>query len=119
LALSDPQTVSIGTARTEARVITGERTATYAESSGASSLRVAHSLTKTRKRSLIQLTRFTVYTDPITDLKQELSASVNITIDRPMNGFTEAELLELLSGIATWGSASTNANYKAVLGLQS
>jgi hypothetical protein len=119
LALSDPQTVTIGTARTEARVITGAQTATYAEADGSSSLRIDHQLTKSRKPSLVQITRKKISTDPLTDIKSEISASVNITFDRPLVGFTEAELLELVTGVAAWGSASTNANYKAVLSLQS
>jgi hypothetical protein len=119
LALSDPQTVTIGTARTEARVLTGERTATYAEADGSSSLRIDHQVTRTRKRSLIQLTRKMISTDPLTDIKSEISASVNITFDRPLVGFTEAQLLELITGATGWGSASTNANYKAVLAMQS
>jgi hypothetical protein len=119
MALADPQSITIGSALSLARILTGEQDATYADDTGMFSLRVSHQLTRTRKRSLISVTRKAVVTDPITDLKREVTASANTVFDRPIAGFTEAELLELISGSNAWGSAGTNANYKKVLAWQS
>jgi hypothetical protein len=118
LALSDPQTVTIGSAQTLARILTGSQEATYADPTGMFTLRVTHLVTKTRKRSLVQVLRKKISTDALTDLKSEVSAWLSITFDRPLAGFTEAELLEL-EGVFTWLTASTNANAKKVLALES
>ncbi len=119
MALADPQLATIGTAQTLPRILTGTQSATYQTADGVFFLSVKHQVTKSRKNTLVQIGRKKVTTDPLTDVKTEIVATVNTVIARPLAGFTEAELLELLSGVAGWGSASTNANYKKVLGLES
>jgi len=119
MALADPQSVTIGTAVSMPRVRTGESSATYGAADGTSDLTVTHQVAKGRRRSLIRVSRRKVSTDVLTDTKSEIGAVVNISIDRPGVGFTEAELLELVSGAFGWGTASTNANLKKVLGLES
>ncbi len=118
MALSDPQTVTIGSAQTLARILTGSQDATYMDTTGTYALRVSHQVTNPRKRSLVQVLRKKISTDALTDLKSEVSAWLNITFDRPLAGFTEAELLEL-EGVFTWLTASTNAVAKKVLALES
>lgn len=119
MALTDPQTITIGSAQSLARVLTGVSNATYQSADGVFILEVSHQVTRTRKRSLVKITRKKISTDALTDLKSEIGASLNINFDRPLAGFTEAELLEPLTGITTWLTASTNANAKKVLALES
>lgn len=119
MALSDPQTVTIGSSQTLARILTGAQNASYQSADGAFFVNVSHEVTKTRKRSLVQVGRKTITTDALSDLKSEIVAKLNLTFDRPLAGFTEAELLELLTGANTWLSASTNAIAKKVLALES
>ena len=119
MALADPQSVTIGSAQTLARVLTNPQDAVYQSADGVYFLKVKHQVTKSRKNSLISLGRKKVTTDPLTDIKTEIAATVNTTISRPLAGFTEAELLELLTGSNGWGSAATNALWKKVIGLES
>lgn len=119
MALTDPQSLTVGTTQSLPRVLTGVQEATYQVADGTLNMRISHQVTRTNKNSLIAITRKKVTTDPLTDIKTEISATLNLSIRRPLVGFTEAELLELFTGANTWGSASTNANYKSVLGLQS
>lgn len=119
MALADPQSVTIGTAVSMPRTITDRQSAQYAASDGSSSLVISHLTPRGRRRSLVKVTRKKITTDPLTDVKSEISASINITLDRPAAGFTEAELLELCTGSFGWGSASTNANFKKVIGMES
>lgn len=119
MALADPQSITVGTAVTLPRTVTGETSAQYASADGTVSLLVSHQLTRGRRRTLIKASRKKVSTDPLTDVKSEIGAVINISIDRPSVGFTEAELVELCTGAFTWNTASTNANLKKVLGLES
>lgn len=119
MALADPQSVTLGSAISHPRTRTDATSAEYTSADGTSSLLVSHQVAKGRRRSLIKITRKKVSTDVLTDMKSEIGAVINISIDRPGVGFTEAELIELFSGANTWASASTNANLKKVLGLES
>lgn len=119
MALADPQSVTLGSAVSLPRTTTGNTSAEYTSADGAASLLVSHQVVKGRRRSLIKVTRKKVSTDPLTDVKSEIGAVINISIDRPGVGFTEGELIELATGAFTWNTASTNANLKKVLGLES
>lgn len=119
MALADPQSMTVGTAQTLARTNTGSTSAEYTNSDGTVSLLVSHQVVKGRRRSLIKATKKKVSTDVLTDVKSEIGTVVNISIDRPGVGFTETELIELATGAFTWATASTNANLKKVLGLES
>ncbi len=119
MALADPQSVTLGSAVTLPRTITDKMSAQYTSADGTTQLLVSHQIVKGRRRSLVKIGRKKVSTDVLTDVKSEITAGISVSIDRPAVGFTEAELLELLSGFNTWGSASTNANFKKVLGIES
>lgn len=119
MALADPQSVTTDVAYTLPRIKTGDTSAEYATSDGTKSLLVSHQVVRGRRRSLIKVQTKKVSTDPLTDVKSEIGAVVNISIDRPSVGFTETELLQLVKGAFTWGTASTDANLKKTLGLES
>jgi len=119
MALTDPQSITVGTAVSLPRVRTDNTAAEYTSSDGVISLLVSHQVAKGRRRSLAKAGRKKVSTDPLTDVKSEIGAVINISIDRPNVGFTEAELIELVTGAFTWMTTGTNANLKKVLGLES
>lgn len=123
MALSDPQPVTIGTVQSLPRISTDRNAAEYLSADGNFRLLVAHQSFRRagepRTRSLVKVTRKKISTDVLTDVKSYIDSSFQVTFDRPDIGFTEAELLELVSGVTTWLTAGTNANSKAVLGRQS
>lgn len=119
MALADPQSVTLGTAVSLPRTLTDKQSAEYTSADGTAALTISHQVVRGRRRSLIKVGRKKVTTDPLTDVKSEIGAVINISIDRPVVGFTEAELLELCTGSFGWGSASTNANFKKILGMES
>lgn len=119
MALADPQSITVGSATSLARILTGTQDASYSNADNTIVLRVSHTVNKNRKLSLVSLSRKKTVTDDITDMKSQAVATLNLTFIRPITGFTEAELLELSTGVTGWGTASTNANFKAVLALQS
>lgn len=119
MALADPQSITIGSAVSLPRTLTGSTQAEYTNADGSIGLLVSHQVKNGRRRTLVKANRKKVSTDPLTDVKSEIGSVINISIDRPNVGFTEAELIELVTGATTWMTAGTNANLKKVLGLES
>ncbi len=119
MALADPQSMTVGTLQSLPRTTTGSTQAEYSTADGTLKLLVSHQQTKGRRRSLVKSNRSKVSTNVLTDVKSEISAGINISIDRPAVGFTETELIELVTGAFGWLTAGTNANLKKVLGLES
>lgn len=119
MALADPQSVTTDSAKSLARVITGDTSAVYATSDGTLELFVSHQQPKGSRRTLVKVTLKKVSTDPLTDVKSEIQAQAYLTIVRPNVGFSEAELIQLVTGLFGWNTASTNSNLKKVLGLES
>lgn len=119
MALADPQSITLGSAVSLPRIHTGDMSAQYVAADGTASILVSHVVKSARKRSLVRADRKKVSANVLTDVKSEIAAVVNISIDRPVTGFTEAELIELVTGAFSWLTAGTNANLKKVLGLES
>lgn len=119
MALADPQSFTTDSAKTLNRTVTGNTSATYATDDGVLELFVSHQTPKGSRKTLVKATLKKVSTDPLTDVKSEIQAQAYLVMLRPNVGFTEAELIQLATGLFTWNTASTNANLKKVLGLQS
>jgi hypothetical protein len=123
MGLADPQSVTLGSAISLPRVVTGATNATYRAADGLAAMEVTQTSFirkgEPRSRSLVKVTRRKISTDVLTDVKSYIDATIYVTFDRPDIGFTEAELIELLTGVNTNLTASTNANLKKVLGRES
>lgn len=119
MALADPLSVTIGSAISLPRVTTEPMSATYWSADGAVSLTVSHQIRNGKRQTLVRLLKKKITTDPLNDVKSEIPMIVNISVNRPNVGFTEAELIELVTGAFTFLTAGTNANLKKVLGLES
>lgn len=119
MALSDPQSLTLGSAIPLPRVVTDAKSATYRAGDQNLELLIEHSSNGKTNRSVMRATQRKVAADPLTAVNSYQFATVTLTINRPVTGFTEAELLLLLNSIPTWGSASTNAKFKQILGMES
>lgn len=121
MALSDPQTLTIGgEAATLARTGSGDGSGTFTDESGILQLKVSHSNNGKRKRSVIRVNNLNVapdYLNPATNVP--ISASFQLVIDRSTVGFTNADLKDILLGLTTWLSASSGANTAKILGGES
>jgi len=72
-----------------------------------------------RYRSLIKVTRRKVASDVLTSVNEYKEAVFHTVVDRPVEGFTEAELLDTWTGFITLQTASTYANAAKILRLES
>nr|UJQ85876.1 MAG: hypothetical protein 2 [Leviviridae sp.] len=76
---------------------------------------VSQNGTSTRKRREVRLTKTAVAADPISAVNKEVSASVIIVIDEPNWGFDDTTLIDMITGLIGWFSASTYANGEKLL----
>lgn len=121
MALVDPQSVTIdGTAYSCPRITldSGAGRTVYKTADGLVRFVVLQSNGK-RKRSTVRVERTKVAADPLTAINSYQDASVHIVFDRPSVGFSNDELVKMMTGLTTALSSSTNALAQAVLGGQS
>jgi len=116
MAYSDPQSVTIGSALSLPRTGQGVGTGTFTKDDGTAQLVVSHANGR-RVRRTARVNFSKVAADPlVTGTNLRLSASAYIVIDVPVNGFTVAEQVQIITGLTTWLTASTNANATKLVG---
>ncbi|DAD52239.1 TPA_asm: coat protein [ssRNA phage Esthiorhiza.1_4] len=117
---SDPQSVTIGSANSLPRTGISNNSGSFTKDDGTVALTVAHSKSKANRfRSTARVDFSKIVADPlVTGTNLRLSSSVYIVIDRPINGFTVAEQVQLITGLTTWLTASTNANATKLSGAE-
>lgn len=120
MALSDPQSVTIGSAISLPRIVTDAQRSIYASADGIVRLTTSQSASSTRIRSLVRLDKNVVAVDPITAVNKSVLGSVYLVMDFPqMNfGFSSADKVAIYSGLAGNLTAASNANLIALLGGQ-
>lgn len=122
MAFSDPIEVKVDGTNTVklARVSTGDLQSRYLSEDDTIKATISTQETGTRKRHLyrLDLSKFTA--DPYnTSQNLRVTASAYLVIDRPVTGFTNAELLKLVEGLSTEISESTYSTAKKLIASES
>lgn len=113
MAYTDPQTLTIATvATTFPRVLTGTTVGSFITADAKGELTIDPRGTAKRRRNVARLYLKKNVTDPVTGLVSEQGYMVSVTFDRPLSGITDVDLVDAITALNTWGSASTNANFK-------
>lgn len=116
MALADPQSVTIdGSAISLPRIKSAGNVTTYTSADGAYTFLVRQSTTKQRVRSEIRVSQTKIATDPLTALNLSVGDSVYLVVDRPLVGWTAADLKKQVDGLTAWTSASSGSNLLKVL----
>lgn len=119
MALTDPQSITVAAIPSSlARVETGPTSAKYAAADGTQKFSVSQQFGK-RTRTLIRLDSTKITPNALTDVKESVSSSVYIMIDRPLAGFTTTELKDYVLALTKWVNDGTAANLLKVLGGES
>ena len=109
MALTDPQSLTIsGTTYTLARHTPASGRTEYVNSDGTVKLVILQSTGK-RKRSSVRVEITKVAADPLTAVNSYVSQAVYIMFDRPVVGFSDAEIVSVMTGLNTALAASSNA----------
>lgn len=117
MAMADPKKVKVdGSTEVDLpRVSTGDRHSEYQSADGLIEAIVSTENGK-RKRHMSRINLSKLTESPtFTGQKEEVSASAYLVVDRPITGFTTTELVNLVSGLITDLTASTNTNLKKLV----
>lgn len=120
MALADPQSITIdGVTTSLPRIGMGATSGEFSNPDGSIKVKVSHFLGK-RNRHQVRLDLQKVIPDPLFPATNApRSASIILTIDEPVTGFTETELTKAVVGLCTLMTESSAAKTTAILGLQS
>ena len=119
MAFADPQSVDPGTGAVSLpRTATGPGTGEFTSADGTLIYSVRHNR-GSRIGSSVQIRLSKLVTDPLrpADYKP-VYATVTVAVNKPLQGFTAAELLSLVNGFIANLAAGTDANKKKLLGLE-
>lgn len=113
--LIDPQAITIGTVTTSMpRQLTGTDLGRFV--GPMSRLEVQSSASKGRIRSVVRLQQEKVTADPLVSTTNVVvSDTIALTINRPLSGYTDEEILAQVKGFVAWLSASTDKVLKQVI----
>lgn len=119
MAFTDPQKVKIGASEiTLPRVSTNGMASEYTNEDSTVDLSISTAETrKNRLRHQVRLDKSKITANPFdTSQNVEVGASAYLVIDRPLSGFTNTEVEELVKALTEFCSS---ANVKKVLGRES
>ena len=117
MALSDPQSVTVGAATSSLpRIIDNPTSSVYSTPDATVALTVGTVANK-RRRTQVRIDLSKIAVDPyISTVNRKLSATAYLVVDAPLTGFTQAELKDLSLALSTWMTASSSANLVKALG---
>lgn len=113
--LADPQNItpSVG-AKVANRTLTGTSLGRFVAGDGSVQLEVQTEPGK-RIRSVARLVENKISADPLTATNVRVGQTIALTINRPLDGFSEADVLTSVKAFITWLTASTDANLKKII----
>lgn len=116
MAFADPQSVTINAiAKTLPRVSSGVNSGAFQKDDAEVKLSVSHAYNK-RTRRVIRLDHKKIAPDPFTSDNTEYTMGVYLVVDQPVNGYTVAELKQVVDGFAAYLTASSGARITQLLG---
>lgn len=100
---SDPQVVTVNAvAKSMPRIVTNGQKSTYQMNDQSFTLNLSHVVAKDRLRSMARIDQRAVVPDPLTAVNDWETLSVYLVIDRPLVGFSSAQVDQLIAGFKTW-----------------
>jgi hypothetical protein len=121
MSLADPQSITIGSAISLARVSDDGFKSQYFSADRLVRETVSSQLTSGsngRTKTLFRVDKDVVSPDPITAINKSLTGSVYLVCDFPLFGFSTADKIAMFSGMSTQLTASTNLVLTKILQLE-
>lgn len=116
MALNDPQSITVNAVPVSLpRVFEKTAPGTFVSADGTYTLEVLPSNGKTKVRT-VRLRNSKVTSDPlVTTTNRRVQDLISLTIIRPLDGYSDEEILQQITGFFTWFTTGTNANLKKVI----
>ncbi len=119
MALSDPLSITIGSAISLPRISIEGYESIYQSADKAVQESVKHQPGAKRTRSVVRVDKNVIAADPLTTLNTRYSGSVYLVLDFPLDGFSAADKIAIATGLFTQLTATSNAMLTKVVGLES
>lgn len=117
MAFADPQSITVdGTATSLNRVFTGKPEGQFLSVDGAYKIEIVPSNSKSRISRTARLYNTKTTADPLVgSTNVRVGDMVSLTINRPLDGYSDDEILKQVTGFVAWLQAGTNANLKKLI----
>lgn len=106
MAFGDPQSVtvnSVAQSMPRIQLMDNGTKAIYQKADGTYKLTISHkSLGKDRVNSMVRIDQLAIVPDPLTSVNDYETLSFWVVIDRPLAGFTQTQVEQLIAGMKTW-----------------
>ncbi|DAD52069.1 TPA_asm: coat protein [ssRNA phage Gerhypos.1_33] len=114
---TDPQSVTIsGVAASLPRTSSSVNAGIYTTNDGTESLQISHAYGKRTRRTIALVIKKYAADPAVPSQNVPVSATLRVTIDHPVQGYSVAELQAALVGFIANLTASSNANMAKLLG---
>lgn len=121
MSLADPQSITIGSAISLARVSDDGFKSQYFSADRLVRETVSSVLTSGsngRTKTLFRVDKDVVAADPVSSLNKSLTGSVYVVLDFPLYGYTTADKIAMFTGLSGQLTASTNAVLTKIIQLE-
>ncbi len=116
MAFIDPQSITIGAVTTPLpRLITGTTVGRFVSADANTDLTIDPRGTAKRRRNVSRLYVKVPVVSATTGLTSIESFMVSVTVDRPLAGVTDQQIIDAYKGQANWLTASTDTNLKKLV----
>lgn len=113
--LSEPQSITTSAgAKSASRVLTGSTLGRFTTGNADTVLEV-QTAPGARIRTVARLIENKISPDPLTAIQSRVGQTIALTINRPSDGFSEADVLASVKGFIGWLTANTDANLKKII----
>jgi hypothetical protein len=100
---TDPQSITVNAvAQSMPRTETSGMKTTYQKSDASFKLILSHTPAKDRIRSMARFEQRAIVADPLTAVNDYETLTFYVVIDRPVYGFSQVQLEQLITGFKTW-----------------
>lgn len=100
---ADPQSVTVNAvAQSMPRVESAGNSSLYQKADGTFKLKISHTQTGTRIRSMARIDQRAIVADPLTSVSDYETLAFYVVVDRPEVGFTSTQVDQLIAGLKTW-----------------
>lgn len=116
MAFTDPQTITIdSTAYAMARIYTGTSQGRFATSDGNTRIELDPKV-GSRRVSILRLYQNKLIADPLVGtVNVRVGDMWSLTLNRPLDGYSDTEALNQFLGLSAWLTTSANANLKKLI----
>jgi hypothetical protein len=117
MALANDQTVTVGSDTIAlARVFTGKAEGRFVSANGDTAIDISPTVSNGRSHRAVRFSQKKTTADPLVgSVNIRVNDYVSLNINRPQDGYTDADVLAQVKAFIGWLTAGTDANLKKII----